>query len=589
MTTIETSIGFKPENLWFYVYKLFRLRWVIFVSSFKRAKPLRKILTILLGLLVLGVFIGCFMLTRSFLGLLKSPLFIESGVNPSVIVNAIPVLIVSSVFLLIMLTSFRLLLQALYLSNDMDFLVSAPIPIRAVFLSKLLETVLPNFILVVAFGLPVLLGLGAAGGYQLIYYPLVFVVLAFIALAAAGISSLLVMLVVRIFPARRVAEILTLLGAILFFVLSQSFNLMGKKLETISPEQISQGSQILSSFDNAWFPLAWGGRSLIDLGQEHWLSGVFFLALTVSLSAIVFWFALNTAERLYYTGWTSLQVSAQRKKNHQAINHRHLSAESSRIFRQLLPRQVGAIILKDFTVIRRDLNNLSQLVGVFIMGIVLAVMLLRSGGNPSAGSSEAPAQVMSLLRSAMAYGSMVIGLFVGWGLISRLGLVAFSMEGRRYWILKTAPISPGKLLVSKFLMAYLPALILGWIYMLSIAILQHAPYAAILYGIPSLALILAGLGGINLALGVRSVNLTWTDPRKMENGLAGIAGTIVSISYQLVALLLFLGPPLGLPLLGISEGIGVLVGLFAGGTVAVLCTILPLVLVKERVYRIGEE
>jgi ABC-2 type transport system permease protein len=216
-------------------------------------------------------------------------------------------------------------------------------------------------------------------------------------------------------------------------------------------------------------------------------------------------------------------------------------------------------------------------------------MLLRSGGKPPAGNGEAPAMIMSLLRSAMAYGSMVIGLFVGWGLISHLALVAFSMEGRNYWILKTAPVSAGKQLVAKFLMSYLPTLILSWVYLLGIAILQHTPSTTILYGLPSIALILAGLDGINLALGVRSVNLTWTDPRKMENGVAGILATIVSIVYQLVTLLLFFGPPLGFPLLGISEGTGMLVGLLAGGTAALLCTILPLALVKERVYRIGEE
>src|SRR4030042_6913249 len=113
------------------------------------------------------------------------------------------------------MASFRLLLQALYLAKDMDFLVSAPIPMRSVFLSKLLEAVLPNFILVLVFGLPVLISLGGDGGFHVVYYPLVFLVLACIALGAAGISSLLVMAVVRIFPAKRVAEILTFLGALL--------------------------------------------------------------------------------------------------------------------------------------------------------------------------------------------------------------------------------------------------------------------------------------------------------------------------------------------------------------------------------------
>jgi ABC-2 type transport system permease protein len=589
MTNMVAKFGPQSENLWIYVRKLMHLRWVISASGFKRSKPWRKAMTVGLGLLVLGVFVGTYMLTGALLRALDSPLIIQSGINPAAFLDAIPALVVSSVFLLIMMASFRLLLQALYLSKDMDFLVSAPIPIRAVFLTKLLETVLPNFILVVAFGLPVLLCLGTAGGYHIIYYPLVFLVLAVLSFAAAGISSLLVMAVVRIFPAKRVAEVMTFFGAILVFLFSQAYNLVGNKLESLSPEQVSNGSQLFSRLNSPWLPLAWGGRSLVDLGQGRWLTGAFFLALTVCLSGIVFWLALNTAERLYYTGWSSLQVSTQRKKNHQAIDHRGKGAVGSSIFRHLLPRDVGAIIFKDFKVIRRDLNNLSQLVGVFIMGIVIAVMLLRSGGKPPTGNGEAPALFMSLLRSAIAYGSMVIGLFVGWGLISHLGLFAFSMEGRSYWILKTAPISAGKQLAAKFLMSYMPALILGLIYLLGIAILQHTPTTTILYGLLFIALILAGLGGINLALGVRSVNLTWTDPRKMESGVAGILGTIVSVVYQLVTLLLFFGPPIGFPLLGISEGTGMLVGMLAGGTVALLCMVLPLRLVKDRVYRIGAE
>ena len=218
MTTSAGSFESLSDNLWIYVRKLIRLRWVIFASGFKRAKPLHKALTIGLGLLVLGVFIGTYLLTGTLLRALDSPLIIQSGINPANFLKSVPAVIISIVFLLIMMASFRLLLQALYLSNDMDFLVSAPIPVRAVFLSKLLETVLPNFILVSAFGLPVLLSLGVAGGYHFVYYPLVLLVLAVLSFAAAGISSLLVMAVVRIFPAKRVAEVLTFLGAILFFV-----------------------------------------------------------------------------------------------------------------------------------------------------------------------------------------------------------------------------------------------------------------------------------------------------------------------------------------------------------------------------------
>ena len=590
MTTVQASIGYQSGDLWAYVFKLLHLRWVITASGFKRAKPLRKLLTIGLGLLILAFCAGTYILISSLLRQLDSPLILGSGIDPVGLRDAMSAAILSGIFLIILLVSFRLLLQALYLAKDMDFLLTAPIPIRAVFVSKLLDAILPSFILVLVLGLPFLVSLGVTGGYRFVYYPLVLVVMALLALAAAGVSSLLVMAVVRIFPAKRVAEVLTLLGGILVIGLSQSVNFMGNSLESLSAEQISAGAGALSRLGSAWSPLAWGGRSLVDLGQGRWFSGMVFLALTAGLSAVVFWLALTMAERLYYTGWASLQMGTQRKRNHRRSDRRDISGQAGAGYlRGLLPSEVLAIVVKDLKLLRRDLNNLSQVIGGLIMGVVFAVMLLRGGGQSAAGRGDAPAVFMSLVQSAMAYGSMVIGLFVGWALLARLALVAFSMEGRSYWVLKTAPISAGKQLAAKFVMAYLPALILSWIYLLAIALLQRASLAILLYGLPSIALILAGLGGINLAFGVRSANLTWTDPRKMESGVTGLASTVASIVYQLVTLLLFFGPPIGFPLLGLSEGAGMVAGLLAGGTVALLCTFLPLALVRERVYRIGEE
>ncbi len=590
MTALDASLKFQPAGLWFYVSKLVRLRIMIFASGFKRAKLSRKLLTIFIALLAVGACVGCYFLTTAFLKFVDSPLLVESGVDLGAFVEAIPALVVSLAFLLILLLSFGVLLQGLYLANDMDFLISAPVPIRAVFLTKQLQAILPNFVLVMLFGLPVLFSLGADGGYNFLYYPLVLVVLAVLSLAAAGLSSLLVMAVVRVFPARRVAEVLGLLTAIIIMVLSQMGNLSGLSSgSTMTPGQISQVTGFLSSLDSPWSPLAWAGRGLVDLGEGNWLSGLFFLGLTLVLSVGVFWLALNAAERLYYSGWASIQVSVQRKKNHRRARGIAAPRASAGLFGRLFRSQVGALVVKDFKGLWRDLRNLSQVIGIPIMGIVFAVMLLRGGGEMPAGKGEAPELIMDIGRLILAYGSMVIGLFVGWGLLARLALISFSMEGRSFWILKTAPISASKQLAAKFLMAFLPSLALAWLYLLAVALLQKVPATTLLYGLPAIALTLAGLCGINLALGVRGANLTWTDPRKMENGIAGCLGMIISFAYQLVALVLFFGPPIGLPLLGLSEGIGQIAGLLVGGAVALACAIVPLRLVKDRVYRIGEE
>ncbi|HEX2998552.1 MAG TPA: hypothetical protein VHP14_27265, partial [Anaerolineales bacterium] len=165
-------------------------------------------------------------MSRWILDLVHSPEFVQyAGMDLKSVLASIPALTLSALFIGTLLTSFGVLLQALYLSGDMDFLLATPVPIRAVFIAKLLQAVLPNFALFSLFGIPMLFGLGLSNGYHASYYPLVVLLMIFLALAASGLSALLVMGVVRILPPRRAAEILGFVGAMFAFLCSQIGNL----------------------------------------------------------------------------------------------------------------------------------------------------------------------------------------------------------------------------------------------------------------------------------------------------------------------------------------------------------------------------
>jgi ABC-2 type transport system permease protein len=610
MSLSMAAPAFRSRGLWSYVARLLRLRWQITWTGFKRAKLRRKIFTLVLVLLALAAFYGSFWLTGIIIRELGAPELVQSGVDLGALVKDIPVVIVSGAFVLILLSSFGLLLQALYLANDMDFLLSAPIPIRAVFMTKLLQAILPNFGLILLLGLPVLYGLGSANGYHWLFYPMVLIVLGSLALAAAGISALLVMAVARVLPARRVAEVLGFLGAILAMLFSQWNNLRGTYNEDVTLQEMAQGTQRLSALNAVWSPLAWGGRGLVDLGEGSWLPAMLFLTLTLVLAGGVFWVALNAAEKLYYSGWASMQVGTRRRRSRVERRLRQhpgagrsgqdagvldagaLAAGARRqdsILTKLLPSQIRAILVKDSLELSRNLRSLSHLVTPLIMGVVFGVMLLRGGGQPPAGRGEAPEAFIEVFRAFLAYGSMAVSLFVGWTLLSRLALMSFSMESHSYWLLKSAPVSSARLLGAKFLVAYLPALGLGWLFLLAIAVLQKASAATILYGMAANALILAGLDAINLGFGVRGADFNWTDPRRLAGGAAGCLAQVLGFLYLLLAVVLFFGPPIAGPLIGISEGVGRWIGLVAGGGLAVLSTLLPLWTVRGRVARLGED
>lgn len=576
---VPTTAGSAWPALWPATWKLLRLRLRIWVNGFRRARRRDKILRSLLLLGLAGLLALAVYFSRGLLGLLRSPEFAAAVPNAAAFVDGLPVLVMGGAFLGTLLTSFGVLLQSLYLAGDMDFLISAPIPIRAVFLTKLLQAILPNFGLLSLLGLPLLFGLGAMGGFHAAYYPLVVIALAALSLAAAGLASLLVMGIVRLFPARRVAEVLGLVGAVVSILCSQS----GQLASDANRDQMARTAAWLARFDTPWSPLAWAGRGVVQIGEGHWLPGLAMLGLTLALAGVVFFFALTTAERLYYTGWASLStVRTRRRPLRPAASHPRRGGGARRA------SPVLAIILKDFTVLRRDLRNLSQMVTPIVLGIVYTVLLIRGGGEAPPGRGEAPGWFMKGFRDVLDYGDVAIAMFVGWMLLGRLAAIAFSQEGRSYWILKTAPVSARRLIAAKFASAMLPATALGWGFVLVLTVVRQPSFGHVIFSLVVVAACFTAATGINLAFGIAGAVFEWEDPRQMQRSAAGCLSLIASTAGVGVCVLFFFAPVIGAVVLGLSAPVGQLIGVALGGAASVACALLPLRLVRGRVERLAE-
>src|SRR5438093_10856582 len=98
--------------------------------------------------------------------------------------------------------------------------------------------------------------------------------------------------------------------------------------------------------------------------------------------------------------------------------------------------------------------------------------MLRRGGGPPSRLGAAPSLFTNSVRMALTYGNIGMSLFVGWMLLSRLPGMGFSQEGRYYWMLKVSQVGVWQLLASKCLVAYLPTLILGLIFVTVICLLH---------------------------------------------------------------------------------------------------------------------
>lgn len=578
------AAGARQASLLPATWKLLRLQLLLWVSGFRRGKSRQRIARIVTGVVLAGLMVSAFFVSRIVLGFIRSEELQRLVPGLPDLTGSLPVMLMGVAFLTILLTSFGLLLQALYLAGDMDFLLSAPLPMRAVFLSKLLQAIVPNLALISLLALPVLFGLGSAEGYNPLYYPLSILLLIALALAAAGLAGMVVMGVVHVFPARRAAEILGFVGAVFTILCSQSGQFA--RFSNMDEAQLQQAATLISRFDTPWSPLAWAGRGLVQIGRGEWLGGVGMLLGVLLLSAVVFGGALVLAERLYYSGWASVSVASTRKRP----PAKRAGAAPATVARARAGRgsPVWAIVVKDFAVMRRDLRNLSGLVTPVIMGLVYAFLMVRGGGEPPPGQGEAPTWFMQGFRELLVFGDIGISLFVGWMLSTRLATMAFSQEGKSWWILKSSPSAAPRLLLAKYLVAYLPGAVLGAAFIGIISLLRLAPVADILFSLVVVVLCYGAITGVNLAFGVIGANFEWDDPRRMVRGAAGCLSALASAVALGICMALFVGPVFGATLLGLPSAAGKLVGIGLGALACAACAVAPLALVQSRVPLLGE-
>lgn len=567
------------------VWKLLRIRLLITISSFKRGKLRNKIGLIVLWLFFAALMAGAFIGSWYLLQFIQSAEFIAMVGDPEPFTRSIPTLMISGSIIMIFMTSFGVLLQALYLSGDMEFLLAAPIPIRAVFLSKLVLAILPNFGLASLFSLPVIFGLGAAHGYHFLFYPLAVIVMAMLALAAAALSSLLVMVLARFVSPRRIAEIMAFVVGVGSFICSQSSQFINALQPDVTDAQFTQSLQGLTRFNTPWSPLAWAGQGLVNIGEGNWLAGGAYLLLILVLGIAIFTVALVTAERLYYSGWARVSISWKKKKSPAKPRKENGTAIVASRF---LPAPIRAMVVKDFLLMRRELRNLSQLITPLILGVVYALSLLRTGGVAPEGQGNAPGWFMDVLQTGFNYGDVAISLFVGWILVMRLAGMGFSQEGKSYWMLKAAPLNAGQLLTAKFLVAWLPSVLVGWLFVIVMTILQPVKLASLPFSLLVVAFCFAGMAGINLAFGVIGARFDWVDPRKMQSSSAGCLGSLISTAYLPISATFFIGPVILASVFGFPVFAGQLAGILLGGGLCVACVVIPLNMVKAKVARLNE-
>lgn len=446
-------------------------------------------------------------------------------------------------FLLLVLLSFLLfsaLITALsqcFLSNDLQLIAAAPVPLRRLFRAKLLEVATFASWTAVFLALPIWIAYGrvfdAGVGY---YLALLAVMTPFVTITAA-IGLMISVALVNLFPARKARDLLSLV-ALLFIIGAVMMARVIRPERFTRPEEFGSWAEYLvelSSPTLPWLPSYWAARVLGEMlglygaaprwDAVAWYEGALVIAAAtaVTLAALVF-------REGFRSGFSRAQEAREVRWTRQAWWH-GASMLASRPF----PRRVRAIIVKDMATFFRDPGQWSQL---FLLLAVIAIYLYNFKVLPL----DAAGGTGYFMRNLLAFLNVgLVGLVVA-ALAARFVLPGISLEGDMLWMLRSSPLSPRELLWAKFWGGFVPLVVVAETLVVVSNRMLHSTALLEVLSIAAVLCLSAAIVGLAVGLGAMHPRFDASDGTEVAAGYAGILFMMLSAVLVLFSVTILAWP-----------------------------------------------
>jgi len=416
-------------------------------------------------------------------------------------------------------------LSTFFLSEDLRLLLSAPVPAARLFHSRFARTLGQSAWMVVAFVLPVLLAVGLARcappGY---YLTAVLTVVPFVMIPTAA-GSVVTLLLVNVFPARRARDVLMLMGLLfaVAIVVLLRFLRPERLLDVQSLPDVTAFFATLQSPVTPLLPSFWAGESLFA-GLRGGVDAVHLGALwTTALAFVVL--ARVAYGRLYLAGYSKAQ---------EARKARFTRLRLLDPLARWLPLQPAsrAILVKDVKIFLRDTTQWSQL----LLLVALAVVYVY---NFRVLDLDRLPYMSRVIKNAYAFVNLGMAAFVTSAVAVRFVFPAVSAEGPAFWIVRTSPVGLRAFLWSKFWTGVVPVLLLAeGLTIVSTRLLGVSPFLQVLNAVAIFFMTLALVG---LAAGMGAEH-----PRFGAENVTQVAGSYGGVSFMVIAVLYILVTVFGL-------------------------------------------
>ncbi len=416
-------------------------------------------------------------------------------------------------------------IATMYRSAEIPFLLTRPISYRRVFLSQFTDNLAYSSWSLAVLGFPIVFAWGWVYDFSIFQtvFLTIFGLIPFVLIAAeVGVAALMAL----VFLARRASpRLVTLLVAVIILaviVLTIRHRSSGLIFEGMArSSHIERYIGTLSA--EAQVPLTpphWLASAMVDMHRGNFRQ-VLFLCGLLTLTSIVWlrWIAI-WAETAYYSSWSVFNEIFSR-------SGRSGKAKSAfRFTKGLLPNPLNAMFLKDILQFTRNPSQWGQFL---ILVAFLLVYLINLVYVSSKFNFDNPYWKALVVFLNFAFTGFILAT-----LSVRFVFPLISLEGRGFWVVRSAPVSVNMLFWEKFFLAFAVFMILCQIIVFISSRVLEMPNVLLILTTVTIFLMGVALTGLAIGMGALFPDFEEESPMKIASTPGGVMTVIMSLVYVAV-------------------------------------------------------
>lgn len=414
---------------------------------------------------------------------------------------------------------------ALYRTQETEFLLTKPMDAIAVFVYRVMESLVFSSWGMIALVVPLILAYGLTVWCPWYFYPLAMIFSFLFIILPCEFGALAALVTVAFLPRSRRRWIIAAGIVLLIPLLIWAWSMASKFIETPFTEEWQQDILEQLSFCQQWLmPSQWTSQGMLIAAQGDLTGSGFYLLLLLSNVLFGGLVCVWLGDRLFLKSWAVTHA-------HRSIARYALHGRMDRLLNGLLfflPEKLRLLVVKDILVFVRDPRQWSQCLLFFgLMGLYI-VNLPRMRYHLQ----------LPFWRNMVAFLNVGATCLTLSTFTSRFVFPQLSLEGRRFWILALLPMERRTILWGKYFFSMAGSLLIS----LTLITLSDAqldvPSFIIAVHILIVIVVCSGLAGISVGLGAAFPNLREENPSKIIAGFGGTLNLVVSIVFIILTVAL---------------------------------------------------